>query len=190
MATTIKSKTGLKKLFKSCSPEVRDYFRHVPKLLDGFPMEVCLAYAFSRMELGQITALYCGVVKVYRANATVARGVIGTQTMDRSKFVGLYSTVFGVDLPKTAHTDLKSAAETRNRMMHGKSTTDNQVRNAIARVLEYAEEVNKQLNKEHGLKPYGKLKGFAGRAAKLDMRTTRFLLKGMGFAKTAIAADA
>ncbi|MEM6257442.1 MAG: hypothetical protein AAGI37_03925 [Planctomycetota bacterium] len=182
MATKIKSKAGLNKMFKGCSEEVREYFKHVPKLLDAFPMQVCLAYVFSRMELGQNMALYCGVVKIHKAKATVASNVVSTQHMTRAKFVELYSTVFDVDLPKTAHDDLKSAERIRDQIMHGKKTKDDKVRNAIARVLEYAEEVNKQLHAKYRLKPFGKLQGFSGRAEKLDARTTKFLLKGMGFA--------
>ena len=66
--------------------------------------------------------------------------------------------------------------------MHGKPTTDDRLRNAIARVLEYAEAINAQLNKEHGLRPFGDLRGFSGRAKKHEKKTTRFMLKGMGFA--------
>lgn len=182
MPTQIKSKPGLKKAYGDCSQEVRDYFTHLPKLLDDFPMDVCLAYAFARLELGQNLALYCGVVKIHKVNADVAKSVIGTHHMTREGFIELYKTVFDLDLPKAAHADLKSAEKTRDNVMHGKSTGDDKIRNAIARVLEYAEEINKQLHAKHGLKPYGSIKGFAGRAKKLDKRTSRFLLKGMGFA--------
>ena len=65
--------------------------------------------------------------------------------------------------------------------MHGKNTTDDAIRNAIARVLEYAEEVNKQLHGRYGLKPFGSLQGFAGKSKKLDKRTSQFVLKGIGF---------
>ena len=101
--------------------------------------------------------------------------------MTRKSFVDLYKTVFDCDLPPNAHKDLKSAEKTRDVVMHGKGASDDQIRNAIARALEYAEEINKQLHRKHGLKPYGNLKGFAGRSKKLDKRTSRFLLKGLGF---------
>ena len=66
-------------------------------------------------------------------------------------------------------------------VMHGKQASDALLRNAIARVLEYAEAVNAQLLSGFALEPFGSLKGFAGRAKKLDKRTSRFMLKGMGF---------
>ncbi len=181
MATQIKSKRGLKNAFDNCSEEVREYFEHIPDLLDDFPMEVCLAYVFSRLELGQNMALYCGAVKIHKVNAEVAKGAVSRMHMTRKNFVVIYKTVFDIELPRTAHADLKSAEETRDAIMHGKSTTDDRIRNAIARVLEYAEDVNKQLQRKHQLKPFGKLQGFSGRATKLDKRTSRFLLKGMGY---------
>ena len=181
MATQIKSKPGLLKAYKACSEEVREYFKHLPKLLDQFPMHVCLAYVFARLELGQNMALYCGAVKVHRANAELAKTAVGTHYMTREGFVGLYKTVFGFDLPKVAHTDLETAESTRDDVMHGKSASSERIRNAIARVLEYAEAVNKQLNGKHHLRPFGNLKGFSGASKKLGKGTTRFLLKGMGF---------
>lgn len=182
MPTKIKSKIGLKNAYKRCSAEVQVYFGHVPKLLDDFPMQVCLSYVFSQLELGQNMALYCGAVRVHKADSKTARDVVSTHHMTRNEFVKLYKTVLGVGLPKAAHADLKSAEKTRDLVMHGKGASDDMVRNAIARVLEFAEEVNRQLDKKHGFKPFGKLQGFAGRTKKLDISTTRFLLKGMGFA--------
>lgn len=181
MATQIKSKPGLLNAYSACSVEVRNYFEHIPKLLNEFPMDVCLAYAFARLELGQNMALYCGVVKIYWANAELARNAVGTHHMTREGFVALYETVFGFGLPEAAHQDLKAAENARDLVMHGKPPGDDQIRNAIARVLDYAEAVNKQLHEKHKLKPFGDLRGFSGAAQKLDKRTTRFLLKGMGF---------
>jgi len=182
MATQIKTKAGLKRAYTGCSEEVRQYFKHLPTLLDDYPMEVCLAYVFARLELAQNMALYCGVVKIHKVNGEVARSVIGTHHLTRKSFIELYKTVFDLELPKAAHADLKSAEETRDNVMHGKQTSEDKIRNAIARVLEYAGEINQQLSKKHGLKPFGNLKGFAGRAKKLDKRISRFVLKGMGFA--------
>lgn len=182
MATRIKSKSGLKGAYNRCSKEVRQYFKHLPALLEDYPMDVCLAYVFARLELAQNMALYRGAVKIHKVNAKIAKGVISTHHLTRKSFIELYKTVFDLDLPREAHADLKSAEATRDHVMHGKQTSDDRIRNAIARVLEYAEEINEQLSLKHNLKPFGDLRGFSGRARKLDIRTSRFLLKGMGFA--------
>ena len=164
-----------------CSQEVREYFEHIPRLLDEFSMDVCLAYVFSRLELGQNMALYCGVVKVHKADKVVASSAVGSQHITRDTFVTLFETVFGHSLPQAAHNDLKSAQKTRDLIMHGKNASPDRIRNAIAQVLEYAEAINDQLGQNHGFKPFGSLQGFAGWTKKLDKRTTRFMLKGMGF---------
>jgi len=181
MAKQIKTKVGLLKIFNGCSDRVKSYFEHLPKLLDNFPLEVTLAYCFARLELGQNMALYCGVVKLHRANTEIASSVVSTHQMTRPGFLKLYQTVFGFDLPKAAATSLKTAEDTRDTVMHGKRTSDDRLRNAIARVLEYSDAMNSQLNQKCGLRPFGNLRGFAGRMVKLDPRTTRFMLKGMGF---------
>ena len=68
MATSIKSKRGLLKKFNSSPVEVQEYFIHLPRLINEFPMDVCMAYMFSRLEKGQNMALYCGVIKVHKVN--------------------------------------------------------------------------------------------------------------------------
>ena len=177
----IRSRPGLLSAYRSCSKNVRDYFEHLPDLVNGFPLDVCLAYAFSRLETAQTMALYCGVVKVYRANRDVARNALDATHITRKSFADLYETAFGLAVPDAAARGLKTAEATRDSVMHGKGATEDRIRNALARVLEYAEAVNKQLGEEHGLRPFGDLRGFAGAAKKHDKRTTRFILKGMGF---------
>jgi len=181
MPAQIKSKRGLLKSYDGCSTGVREYFEHIPTLVEQYPLDVVLAYAFARLELGQNMALYCGAVKVHKANAEVATKAVSTHHMTREGFVDLYATVFGFDLPSSAAKALKTAEDTRDAVMHGKRATDDRLRNAIARVLEYAEAINGQLSKKHQLRPFGNLRGFSGRAKKLGKSTTRFMLKGMGF---------
>ena len=100
---------------------------------------------------------------------------------EKERFIALYKTIYSVDLAEAAANDLKIAEMTRYRIMHGKTATDEKIRNAIARDLEYAEEVNSQLHDKSKIKPFGPLKGFSGRATKLDTKTTRYMMKGMGF---------
>ena len=181
MAKPIKTKIGLLKVLNSCSDSVQSYFEHLPKLLDDFPLEVTLAYCFARLELGQNMALYCGAVKLHRANAEIASSVVSTHRMDRKGFLKLYETVYGFEPPEAAGTSLKTAENTRDTLMHGKKPSVDSLRNAIARVLEYSDAMNSQLNARRGLRPFGDLRGFAGKAKKLDRRTTVFMLRGMGF---------
>ena len=112
MSNQIKTKKGLLKVHQACSSEVQSYFEHLPKLLDEFPLDVALAYAFARLELGQNMALYCGVVKVHRADGELARKAVSTHHMSRDGFLVLYKTVFGFGLPKAARQALKTAEDT------------------------------------------------------------------------------
>lgn len=182
MAHAIKSRNGLHKAYNRAPASIRGYFKHMPELIDAFAYTVCLAYAFAQLALAQNMALYCGFVKLFRADAELARRAVGTHHMTREGFVDLYKVVFGFDLPQSAASALKTAEEMRDHVMHGKPTTDDRIRNAIARVLEYAAAINQQLKGSCGVEPFGELRGFAGAAKKLDKRTTRFMLKGMGFA--------
>ena len=94
MSTTkIQSIPGLKNLFLKYSDDVRKRFEYLPKLLDDYPLEIALGYVFHRLELGQNMALYCGVVKLYRANSDVASGALDVHHMTREGFVKLYKTV-------------------------------------------------------------------------------------------------
>ena len=180
--TQIRSIPGLKNLFNGCSQEVQTHYEHLPSLLDDYPLEVALGYTFHRLELGQNMSLYCGVVRLHRANSTVARNAINTQHMTRKLFEELYKTVFNVDLPAAAKQELRTAENTRDMIMHGGSASADRLRNAIGRVLEFSEAVNNQIQQRNNFKPFrGNWQGFAGALQKLDNRTTRFMLKGMGF---------
>ena len=181
MPPPIKTKAGLKKAYETCPQEVREYFEQVPKLLDDFPMDVCLAYVFSRLELGQNMALYCGAVKLHKVNSELAKNAVERQYMSRKKFIEFYKTIFALDLPDIVRKDSERMEKTRDRIMHGKKANDDEIRNAIACVLHYAKEVNKQLDAKYQLKPFGKLQGFAGGSKQLNKSTSRFVLLGMGF---------
>lgn len=180
MTQQIKTKKGLLKAYNGAPQRVRDHFEHLPALLERFPLSVVLAYAFAQLELAQNMALYCGVVKLYRANAGLARSAVTAHHMTRGGFSALYKVVFQFDPPKGAVAEITNAERTRDDVMHGKTVSDQRTRNAIASVLAYSVAMNEQLKNEHGMEPFGNLKGFSGRAKKLDAKTTRFMLKGMG----------
>ena len=177
----IRSIRGLKRFYGERSQSVRDYFEHVPKLLDEFPLNVCLAYVFSQLERGQNNALYCGLVLIYNIDSEFAKNTVAREHINRSNFGKFYNDIFSKDVPRPALSDLKKAEEVRDAIMHGKPADNNRIRNAIACVLEYAEIINQELEGD-GFTPFGDLRGFAGgRKNYLDRGKSRFLLKGIGF---------
>lgn len=110
-------------------------------------MDVCPAYVFARLRFGQDMALYRGAVKIHKVNREVTKNVIESHHMTREAFVILDNTVFDLHLPKAAYTGRKAAEKTRDSVMHGKSSSDNEIRNVIAGVLEYSGKINVQLNR-------------------------------------------
>ncbi len=177
----VKSKPGLISRFNKASPEVRSYFKYIPKLVRDFPLDVCLSYVFSRVELAQNMTLYCGMVKLHRAEATLARKAVDVHHMTRTEFRSKFHTVFGRGIPDLVSKALSRAEGVRDRVMHGKATPDDAKRNAIADVIGYAEKLNAHVSGLAGFEPFGDLRGFKGAGKSLDKSTTRWILKGMGF---------
>ena len=177
----IKSLKGLLKKYDTASGGVRGYFPHFKKLSEDLPYDVVLAYVFSQVELAQNMTLYCGIVKLHRADAVVARKVVDAHHMTRPEFRDKVKVVYGAAIPAEITLKLDKAEKIRDKMMHGKACTDAEKRNALGYVLEYADDVNAHLEKEAGIQPFGDLRGFKGRAQSLDKSTTRWILKGMGF---------
>ena len=181
MTVQVKSIPELKEKHANCSSEVRKFFKHISDILDKkLPLEVCLAYAFFRLERGQNMAIYCGAVKLHNVAPDLAKDAIEVHRMGRKDFCKIYYQVFNLEIPQNAFGGLHTAQQTRNAIMHGKKASPADIRNSIAFVLEYAEEVNRQLKKECGLKPFSDLRGFSGGAQKLDTETSRRILKNMG----------
>lgn len=171
---------GVVQAYKSMPERVRKYFAHVPSLAKDYPWEVCIAYQFGRMELAHNMAIYCGIVKLHRAFPALARTAVEQHHMTRPEFQRLYETVFGAKLTKPVRDLIDEAESIRDKIMHGKTITDAQMRKAVVDILKYAKAVNDRTNDLGGIQPFGDLRGFKGRAASLDRSTTRWILKGIG----------
>ncbi len=180
--TTPASWRGVVNKYSEYPKDVRDYFEHVPRLVQEYPFEVCLAYQFSRVEVGQHMAIYCGVVKTHRADLTLAQQAVQAHPMYRDQFRELFKTVFGKPLATRVVGVLEEAEAIRDKIMHGKTTTEAAKRKGVVDVLKYAHAFNDQVDQLAGFRPYGRLQGFKGRAKSLDQSTTRWLLKGLGLA--------
>jgi len=173
---------GLKNLFDGESVEVRGFFEHLPNLLTAtFPYDVAIAYLFSRVELAHNSTLYYGAVKLHRCHPDVTWSAIDSSHMTRPAFRARFRMIFGKDLDSAIAKNIEAAERVRDRIVHGKSTTEAAKREAIASILEYAEGFNNFLSGLAGFKPFGQdMRGFKGRATSLDKATTHWVLKGMG----------
>jgi hypothetical protein len=169
--------------FEASPDNVQWYFDQLPYLLkDDYSYEVSLAYSFLRTEKAQNMALYCGAVKLHRASSELAARAVNAQHLTREGFLTLYQNVFGKALPKEIRSSIELAEKIRDRVVHGKKVTDPEMREAHIDVLKYAKEVNDEIQRVAGFQPFGNMRGFKGRAQGLDNKTTRWLLKGLGFA--------
>ena len=178
----IPSRIALKKFYESRTDEVKLYFEHfLPVIDNNLPYQICLAYVFLKMEQAQNRALYGGVVKIHRGKRDFVSRVMNFQHLTRGGFKEIYKNVFGSKIKTATIKKLEDAETIRDKVIHGKDVPDNELREAIADVLEYAELLNAEVSAIAGFKPFGSMKGFKGRADSLDNRTTKWLMKGLGF---------
>ena len=167
--------------YNGMSDRVKNYFPHVPDLVERFPLDVCLAYQFARVELAYNMAIYCGIVKKHRVDPKLAWAAVEDHQLTRKSFREFYETVHGGPITRAVQERIEDAETVRDKIMHGKPVTEAQKRKAIVDVLKYAEALNARTEKLGGVKPFGDLRGFKGRGTSLDKSTSRWILKGMGF---------
>jgi len=164
--------------------EVKDYFKYLPQLLNQNTRlyEVALSYMFMQVERAQNMLLYCGVLKIHYANKTVARSIVDKEHLKRDTFLKLFKNIFDKELKKAIQTKIEDAQKIRDRVVHGKTAvSDAQKRKAIIDILEYARDLNDFIEDIAGFKPFGDLRGVKGRKQPLENKTTRWLMKGLGF---------
>lgn len=175
------TKKALIRIYDGLPDEVKGHFQHIPKLVNDFPYDVSIAYSFLKIEQAQNRTLYGGVVKLHRGEAEFVRRVMNFQHLTRDGFRDIYKNVFGAPLPKLTSEKLKEAEKIRDRVVHGKSVPDADLREAIADCLQYGVLLNTDVVAVAGFKPVGDMRGFKGRADSLDARTTKWIMRGLGF---------
>ena len=181
--TTPKTYKGVLKEFDAHTQEVRDYFEHLPGLINGFNLDVAIAYAHSQVELGHNMLLYCGLLKLHRADLTVTGRVVEATHLTRAGFKKFFENIFGKAIPAATAKLLEDAEEVRDKIIHGKDIAEARKRQALVDVLNYAKAMNAFVAGIAGFAPFGQdLRGFKGAGQAIDRATTRWLMKGMGFA--------
>jgi hypothetical protein len=178
---TAKSRRGLINRFNELTAETAEHFQHVPSLVNDYPLPVCLAYVFSQLELAQNRTLYQGVVKLHRVNKDIAHAAIGTHHMTRKGYESIFANIFESTIPHDLSERLRAAEAVRDNVMHGKSVTEAKVRSGISDALLYTDGLYIIMRDQHSLKVCGNYQGFSGRAKKHDRKTSRLILKGLGF---------
>ena len=157
------------------------FYKHLPKLLEGFGFDIAIGYLFSRLEMAQNMIIYCGITKLHRCDKTIVDIAISQWRRTREGFIEKYKNIYGVGIPSVILNKIKIAEGIRDRILHGKSVKDSKKRQAIVDALDYSEALNEHVYSRAGFKPFGDLRGYKGRGRPLDRNTTRWVLKGMGF---------
>ena len=171
---------GVRKKLHEAPDEVQEYFKPAAELVERYPWEVSLSYLFARVERAHLMAIYCGVVKLHKANATLARKAVDLFHNTREEFQVIFANVFGLKIPRRLQTTLEGAQNVRDRVLHGKTVTEADYRMAIAAIIEYAAKFNDVCYGKGGFRPFGDLRGYKGAGASLDVSTSRWVLKGIG----------
>jgi len=179
-----RSRPGLRNLFDGFDENIRAYFSEFRGLVDSaFSLDVVLAYVFFRLEQGQRMTLYCGARKLHKTDSELTWNAIDTQHLTREAFQKCFESVYGVPIPPALLDIIVPAEKIRDRLMHGRDLDDAGLREAISRVLYFADGINQFLEAQKvGFRPFvGDLRGFVGRLDSLEKPTSRLILKGMGF---------
>jgi hypothetical protein len=177
-----KSYKGLLKVYAEQPNQVRIYFDAFPLLVSAdIPLEVALSYLFSRVERAHRRSLYCGVCKNYGGNSELVGKIVHQEFMTRDRFKTLFKAVLKTDFPNSLSDLIEHAEKTRDMFLHGRDQKPSNARQAIIDVFDYAAEFNKTVFDAAGFKPFGDLRGFKGRGENLNMDTTKWILKGIGF---------
>lgn len=136
---------------------------------------------FLKTEKAHHRLLYGGAIKLYWLNSELTKEVVNKQYMSRNEFKEFYKNIFGKENQHLSI--LNEAEEIRDKIIHGKKATTEEIATAIENVIEYAKRINTAHSdkKLGGFTPFGSMKGFKGRAESHDKRTTRLILKGLGF---------
>ena len=100
--------------------------------------------------------------------------------MTRDQFRKLFTAIFEVSLSDKTTAKIETAQKTRNKILHGKTVSEANKRNAIVSILEYSEAFNREVSAAADFRPFGSLRGFEGAAQSLDKSTSRWVLKGIG----------
>jgi len=176
----IPSYKAVLKHYASVPADVQKYFEHLPSLITNYDWDVCIAYQFICVETAQNRTLYGGVVKLHRAEASIAESMLYSLHITRASFLTLVETIFGAPIPPAVANKLKVAEGVRDKTVHGKGISEADARQALVDVLDYATELNKFVETKAGFRPFGDMRGFKGAAQPLEKSTTRWLLKGLG----------
>lgn len=174
-------KTVIKK-YKACPKTIVDFYDGFEGLVTDYVYEVSVAFVFLKLEQAYNRSLYGGVRKLHRVNAQMAAAVMSKQHLTREGYLELFKNVFGQDLDSSVVEKIKFAEKVRDKIIHGKSVSDSDKRRCLSDVFDYSVEIENEVLQLASFSPFADMRGITGQAKGLDKTTSRWLMKGLGFA--------
>jgi len=169
--------------WRTVEKEVSDYYKHVPDLLTAFPYEIAIPYVFSRLELAQIQALYCGLVKLHSADFKMARRAVDSLYRTRPGFEEKFRQITGSNLGVEPVWYLGEAAKIRDKVLHGIKFNRTECLFAVKGALVYSHFLHEFMVMRTGVSPFKTLRGFNWGVETMPSQRTKYMLMGMGFFK-------
>lgn len=161
-----------------------------PLLSDGTNYEIALAYCFMKLEEGHHRALKCGLIRIHECNSAKVDSELEKQHFTAEKYAKVFKNVFSDSIPPSAKENLNKAQGIRNKLIHGKTTSDPKRREAIYYALMYMNELGNFVKAKTGKNPYGDLRGLSGKKELLAEKSTTWMLKGFGLGDKSVASIA
>ena len=170
------------KRYGECPDTISAYFNNFQKLVEDFQYEVAVAYCFLKLEQAYNRTLYGGSRKMRKVHPDIARSVLDKQHLTREGFLELYKNIYDKALPCQVVEQIKSAEKIRDRIIHGKKVEHKDARKCLVDILDFSTELEAEVRNIACFSPFGDMRGLTGRSQSLDKSTSRWVMKGLGFA--------
>ena len=173
---------GVIKLLKSLDDGIPEYFGDLESLItDNYSWDISIGYVFQRLEKAHVMLLYGGLIKRHYVSPNMAWAAVVNHPLFREQFAEMVEIIFDKPMTKQMSQELEAAQKARDHVMHGKSCPEAEKRDSVASGIAYARHLNDFSYKHASFRPCGDLRGVFKGGNCLDDKTSRWVLKGMGF---------
>lgn len=167
--------------FEGMPEHIRWHFPHFDSLVtNDLPFEIPIAYLFLKIELACNRSLYGGLVRMHNLDTTFARRIMNLQHLTREGYRQLFENVYGRQPAGQPY--IERAEKIRDKVIHGKKVEPAELREAIGDALDFCLVLHEQIFEIARFTPFGDMRGFAAKRELLDASTSKWVMKGMGFA--------
>lgn len=137
----------------------------MPQLLGGprLPFEITIAYMFMQVEKAHLNTIYYRLIQRYRVHRGLARRVAdyprlnsGSTRSNRALIKTMMNTVLGTHISNNTWRLFDNAYKNvRNKILHGTAVGNLEMRECIKDVIDYASQLNIEVNSIAGFEPFG-----------------------------------